>query len=299
MPRPAVVLDAPAPVQPRRSGLFLAATGPMENMDGHVLDVGATWWTDACGGARLYPAGCMDTPYAPFQLDVAGGMEMAYPFHVYATTVCPPLGTDAAEARTRVLRRLSQGEEEAVERAFWGGQALIDNPPPYVDTPAIKGLLQLLSEEVPTGITVLPGTAATVKEAVSKLEQAAADAAYNGPTLLHARPGIAAYAGGAGLIRTRISSDGEHQYTHAGSEWVFGRGYSGASPDNTVQPDATSEYMVITGRVFVWRVPGDQIMVSPPDQVLDKTTNQRGMIADRPYAIGVDCFAAAIKVTRA
>jgi hypothetical protein len=297
MPRPPAVLEAPAPVTPRRSGLFLAATGPMENMDVHVTDVGAQWWTDSCGNARLYPAGCSDSPYSPYQLDVAGGLEYAYPFHVYATTVCPPVGVTAAEARERVLRRLAQGEEKAVERAFWGGQALIDNPPGFTDTPAIKGLVQLLAEEVPAGITLLAGTAATVKEAVSRLEQHAADSAYNGPLLLHARPGVAAYT--AGLMRDRTSGDGEHQYTKAGAEWVFGRGYSGASPDNATPPDATTEYMIITGRVFIWRAPQEKILVSPPDQILDKTTNQRGMIADRPYALGVDCYAAAVKFTRA
>lgn len=296
MPRPAEVLDAPALVQVRRSGLFLAASGPMP-MPAHVTDVGAQWWTDACGSARLFPAGCSDVGYSPFLLDVAGGMEYAYPFNVYATTVCPPVGVDAAEAKRRVLRRLEKAEERMVERALWGGQALIDNPPGQIDTPVIKGLFQLLSEETPTGITLLAGTATSVKEAVSKLEQAAADSNYDGPLLLHARPGVAAYAGGAGLLRTRVSADGEHQFTHAGAEWVFGRGYAGTSPDNATAPDATTEYMVITGRVFVWRAEVPE--VSAPDQILDKTTNQRGMIAIRPYALGIDCFAAAVKFTRA
>lgn len=296
MPRPAEVLNAPAPVQPRRSGLFLAASGPMD-MPGHVPDVGATWWSDACGNVRLYPAGCMDTPYSPFILDEAGGMEYAYPFYAYATTVCPPVGVDAAEARRRALFRLEKAEERAAERALWGGQALIDNPPGQVDTPVIKGLFQLLSEEVPAGVTLLAGTAATVKEAASRLEQAAADSNYDGPRLLHARTGVAAYAGGAGLIKTRISSDGEHQYTHAGSEWVFGDGYAGTSPDNATAPDATTEYMFITGRVLVWR--DSEVFVSPPDRILDKTTNQRGMMASRAYALGVECFAAAVKFTRA
>ncbi len=299
MPRPPEVLDAPAPVAPRRAGLFLAATGPMD-MPVHVTDVGATWWSDACGSARLHPAGCMDTPYAPFQLDVAGGMEYAYPFNIVATTICPPVGVSAEEARQRVLRRLMKAEQRAFERAFWGGQALIDNPPGQTDTPVIKGLVQLLSEEAPTpGITLLAGTAATVKEATSRLEQAAADSSYDGPRLLHARTGIAAYAGGTGIVKARISSDGEHQYTHAGSEWVFGDGYAGTSPDNATAPDATTEYMVITGRVFLWRASDADVMVSEPDAILDKTTNQRGMIAIRPAAIGVDCFAAAVKVTRA
>jgi len=295
MPRPAEVLDAPALVTPLRSGLFLAASGP-RTMPTHVVDVGAQWFSDACGSSRLYPAGCMEPPYTPYLLDEAGGMEYALPFNVYATTVCPPVGVSAADARDRVQRRLQKSEQRAVERAFWGGQALIDNPPPQIDTPVIKGLVQLLSEEVPTGITLLAGTAATLTEAVSLLEQQAADSSYDGPLLLHARKRVAAYAGKNGLIKSRISSDGEHQYTHGGSEWVFGNGYAGTSPDNATPPDATTEYLVITGQVHIWQ---GTVSTSPPDQILDKTTNQRGMIAVRPYAIGVECFAAAVKFTRA
>jgi hypothetical protein len=297
MPRPAEVLDAPALVTPQRSGLFLAASGPMD-MPEHVVDVGAQWFSDACGNARLFPAGCLDAPYSPYLLDSAGGMEYAYPFNVYATTVCPPVAVDAALARERVLRRLQKAEQRMAERAFWGGQALIDNPPAVPDTPLIKGLVQVLNEETPTpGITLLAGTAATLTEAVSLLEQQAADSSYDGPRLLHARKRVAAYAGKSTLIKTRISSDGEHQYTHGGAEWVFGDGYAGTSPDNATPPDATTEYLVMTGQVYVWRAA--EPIVSDPDQILDKTTNQRGMIAIRPYAIGVECFAAAVKFTRA
>lgn len=297
MPRPAEVLDAPALVTPQRAGLFLAASGPMP-MPPHVVDVGAQWWSDACGNARLFPAGCLDVPYSPYLLDAAGGMEYAYPFNVYATTVCPPIGTDAAAARERVLRRLQKSEQRMVERAFWGGQSAIDNSGiGKPNTPAVKGMVQLLSEETPTGITLLAGTAASLVEAVSLLEQQAADSSYDGPRLLHARKRIAAYAGNKGLVKTRVSSDGEHQYTHGGAEWVFGDGYEGTSPDDATAPDATTEYLIMTGQVYIWRAETPE--VSPPDQILDKTTNQRGMIAIRPYAVGVECFAAAVKFTRA
>jgi hypothetical protein len=296
MPRPAEVLDAPALVTPQRAGLFLAASGPRD-MPAHVVDVGAQWWSDACGNARLFPAGCIDTPYSPYLLDAAGGLEYAYPFNVYATTICPPVGTSASEARENVLRRLQKAEQRMVERAFWGGQALIDNPPAQQDTPLIKGLVQILSEEAPAGITLLAGTAASLTEAVSLLEQQAADSSYDGPRLLHARKRIAAYAGNKNLVKVRISSDGEHQFTHGGAEWVFGDGYAGTSPDNATAPDATTEYLVMTGQVHIWRAA--EPMVSEPDQILDKTLNQRGMIAIRPYAVGVECFAAAVKFTRA
>lgn len=295
-PRPPEVLDAPALVTPQRAGLFLAANGPMD-MPEHVTDVGAQWWTDACGSSRLYPAGCLDAPYSPYLLDPAGGMEYAMPFNVYATTVCPPVANDGPSHREKVLRRLQKSEQRAAERAFWGGQAALDNSAQSLpNTPLIKGMVQMLAEETPTGITVLT-TVTTLKEAVSVLEQQAADSSYDGPLLLHARPRVAAYAGNQGLLKSRVSADGEHQFTHNGSEWVFGRGYAGNSPDGTVAPDATTEYLVITGAVHIWRAP--RPVVSDPDMILNKTTNQRGMIAIRPYAIGVECFAAAVKFTRA
>jgi hypothetical protein len=299
MPRPAEVLDAPALVTPQRSGLFLAAAGPM-SMPAHVTDVGAQWWSDACGNSRLFPAGCLDVPYSPYLLDSAGGLEYAFPFNVYASTVCPPVGNDAAESRERVRRRLLKSEQRQAERAFWGGQAAIDNSALGLpNTPAIKGLVQLLSEEVPSGITLLNGgtAVASLVEAVSLLEQQAADSSYDGPRLLHARKRVAAYAGSKGLVKTRISADGEHQYTHGGSEWVFGDGYEGTSPDDATAPDATTEYLVMTGQVYVWRA--DEPIVTDADMILNKVTNQRGMVAIRPYAIGVECFAAAVKFTRA
>jgi hypothetical protein len=55
--------------------------------------------------------------------------------------------------------------------------------------------------------------------------------------------------------------------------------------------------MWITGRLVIWRDP--EIFVSDPDQLLNRTTNQRGLYATRTYVITVECVAAVTNTTRA
>jgi hypothetical protein len=284
MPMPPIILDAPALGPSRRSGLFLAATGPGV-VERHAETSGARWWSNACGSAHLYPPACSDSPYSAPTVDDAAGLEDAFPVVVYASIVCPPVGNSAEKARADVTERLMASEQRAVERALWGGEG------------TVPGVFQQLAAQTPTGVTLLSGTAATVTDAVSQLEQQSSQSNYDGQVLIHARPRIAAYAGHAGLLKSRTASDGEHQFTHYGSEVVFGAGYAGSSPDNVTAPDATTEYMAATGRVLINR--SEIFYQDPPNQVLNKVTNQRTLIAWRVYTVAVECFAAMIKVTRA
>lgn len=290
MPLPPLIIEAPPIVAARRSGLFLAATGPMP-LEAHAETAGAQWWSNACGASKLYPPACSDAPYTAFDEGAASGLEDAFPVVVYASVKCPPVGKSLEKARAEATERLEASEQTAVETAFWGGQAA---------PVAVPGVLERLFLQVPSNVTLIAGTAATAKEALSKLEQQAAASNYFGPTIVHARPAAAAYVGGAGLLRSRVSTDGEHQFTHYGSEVAFGAGYAGASPDNATPPDATTEYMAITGRVFLWRSEiFHQDGGASEEPGLNKTTNQRTVIAWRVFAIGVECLAAMIKFTRA
>jgi hypothetical protein len=47
-------------------------------------------------------------------------------------------------------------------------------------------------------------------------------------------------------------------------------------------------FLHITGQVQVWRSSSE--FVYPADQTMNRTTNQRLLIAEREYAIGFDCF---------
>lgn len=285
MALPLAQLATPSPFPPRATGLLDAAVGPA-NMDPHVASQGAQWLNEVCGSAHLYPAACQAPPYPARVIDAGGAMVTAYPFVVYSSYICPPVGTPDADAVRRTRLRFELSEGELVERAFWGGNA----------AEGVTGVLEQMI--VATTATEL-GASANPVEAVSLLEQQAAAVHYNGPLLLHARPRMAAYLAFRGLIQD-YSRNGDTPVTYLGNRYVFGTGYQGNKPDGTV-PSATAENMYVTGRVFIWRDP--EIAVSPPQQMLITGTgaggtNQRVMFASRAYAIGVECLAATTLVTR-
>jgi hypothetical protein len=266
-----MVLDTPGlPALPK--GLIDAAVGPLD-LPTHARTSGAEYVGDSCGEARLYPSPCEADPadYPEFVLDPGDGLTQVFVFDVYASIVCGAFGVSWEEQARRVRARLQMGEARAVETAFWGGST---------DVPSIIGQL------APTVLA----DAASAKEAVSVLEQHMAGV-YGGQAILHARPRMGAYLGGAGVLTERNPA-----LTHYGSLVVLGGGYAGNSPDGVTPVDATSEFMLATGRVLVWR---SEVTVPPSIQMLDRTTNQLGLYAMRTYAIAVECAAAAVQVTRA
>lgn len=281
MPIPAYVLDPPPSFPARANGLMAAAVGPMP-MPTHVQTSGAQYWSEVCGSNHLYPAACQTPPYPAMVPDASDGLTSAYPFVLYASEICGVGGTTDEEAVERVRLRFQLSEAYGLERAFWGGGE------------GVTGILETLQAAAKVDTVA---ASANVIEAVSILEQQSAVRKYNGPTLLHARPRMAAYLGSKGsLLRAPHQGDGQRILTQYGSEVVFGAGYSGNLPDGTV-PTGTAEAMYITGRVFIWRE--DELFVSPPRQMIDKTNNQRAVYAIRAYAISVECLAAATLVTRA
>lgn len=272
MPLPAMTLDAIGlPASP--PGLLDAAVGPLDLPD-HARTSGAVYSQDSCGEARLYPAPCITPPYPAMVFDPQDGLTTVFVFNVYASLICGSFSYPMAEAERRVRARLQMSEQRAVELAFWGGSGAID------------GLVEQLNAA--GGVTDL-GTAATPKEAVSLLEQQMAST-YGGLPLLHARPRMGAHLGAAGVLTERNPAR-----THYGSTVVLGAGYAGNSPDTVTPPDATTEYMLASGRVIAWR---SEIFVPPSIQMLDRATNQLGLYAMRTYALAVECGMASVKVTR-
>jgi hypothetical protein len=306
--QPPLVLD-PLPAPPVPPGLFNVAEGPLE-LPAHGFTSGAVWTPDSCSLALLNPVACAAPPYAAFTLTGMEPLAQAFPFAVYSSLVTGGLGYSADEAERRVRARLVNTEQTLAEKALWGGTAtLFLNQQNFAGTTpgtggggGIAGVAngifsQIAAAGAGAGFLDL-GTATDLTDAVSKLEQAAADN-YFGQAIVHARPRVAAYAAKNGQYRViglPPSPEKTYMYTQNLNVWNFGNGYLGTGPTGQAV-DATSEYMWITGRVIVWR--SSDIAVSPPDQLLDRTSNQRGLYAFRNYMIGVECLAACIKVTRA
>lgn len=276
MPIPAMVIDPLGPPALPGAGLIETAVGPLP-LPAHAETSGATYLADSCGEARLYPAACETPPYPTITMDTGDGLVKAYIFNVYASQVCGTVGQDDAEAERRVRARLRVAEARAVERAFWGAT-----------TGADSEVVGIVAQEATAGnITTLADTT-NVVEAVSLLEQQMSTI-YGGEALIHARPRMAAYLGDRGVVL------GHPPRTTYGSRVVFGAGYAGTGPADEA-PDATSEFMLATGRVIIWR---NEVFVSPPDKMINTTTNQRGVFAMRTYAIAIECGGALTQVTRA
>lgn len=127
------------------------------------------------------------------------------------------------------------------------------------------------------GATPLTPADGTITGIVSDLEQwlyGIGGINYGNVGYLHAPPRLISYAAAADLV----VRDGPLLKTPTGTIWVFGGGY----------PDTGTIY--ISGQVTVWRNPN--ILVTPPDQVLNLTTNEYRMLAEREYAVAYDCVAA-------
>lgn len=289
MPLPLPTIEIPS--QPvRRVGLIDAAVVADIN-DVHMQTAGAQWESESCTKARLYPVACQTPPYNAITYDPREAFRTVYAFDVYASEICTPVGTSVREAHRRVGARLALGAQTAIERALWGATG---DP--------VTSVFQAM--QAATLVTPV-AAATTLVEAVSTLEQTAAGLT-DGPILIHARPRMAAYMGTRGLLDTGPFSPAlpasakALKRTHLGSTVVFGGGYSGNAPDGTTAPSATQEYMFATGRVFLWQ---SEDIDGPPDGVndptLNTTTNQRTVFKYRTVALSVECFAAAVQVTRA
>ena len=289
MPLPLPTIEVPS--QPvRRAGLLDAAV-VSDLTDTHIQTAGAQWESESCTKSRLYPTACQAPPYNAITYDPREAFRTIYAYNIFASEICTPVGTSLQEAHRRVRTRLALGAQTAIERALWG-----------TSTDPVVGVFQAMQ----TAALVTPVAAATtLVEAVSTLEQTAVGLA-DGPILIHARPRMAAYMGTRGLIDmgpyspTLPASAKALKRTHFGSTVVFGGGYSGNAPDGTTAPGATQEYMFATGRIFVWQ---SEVIDAPPEGTPDPTlnlgNNQRAMFAYKTVAISVECFAAAVQVTRA
>jgi hypothetical protein len=267
MPR---AIDSPVNVQPGL-GLFNAAIGPLEMPD-HGAFEGVEYVAESCGVVRLYPGICDLTPPSKEFPEGVGEFVEAVPFLVYASEVCGIAGRSVDDAQARARRKLAMREQWGVERFLIGG-----------DT-GVPGLLDGL------GLTAL-GPAATVAEAVSLLEQDAAEN-YGLPITLHAVPGVAAYAGAEGVLQQTPRN--ELPITWVGNKFVFGQGYENVDVSGT-PPGAGTYTIWATGPIAIWR--DADAFVPPARQVFNRSTNQLAILAERTYLLAYECYAAAVTVT--
>lgn len=268
---PAYIDTPPAP--PRPYGLFDVALGPMEfptrNVGGGVIYVPDTCADDFFLVDMSCPPVTGTKTFTGIETPVSGG-----PFAVYTSYTCGSLGFSFAEAEQRVRTRMALREQRAVEQRLWSGSSGAGG--------TITGLFRNATDL---------GTAGCVTEAVEVLEQTLADNGVIGG-IIHARPGMAAHLSASHLV---TQGQGRRKVSLNETPFVFGQGYDGTGPTGqAVTGDA--EWLYASGRVLVWQDP--EVQVPPPRQTFDKAANQMYLIAERVYAVAVECGVWAIQVTR-
>lgn len=251
---PPQVVPAPEPLG-LRYGLLRTA-GPID-LPTHGLAGGIVYEPVSCGFARSYGTLChTDERTGEKTFDPDETPIERESFVVYASLACGSAGKKTIDLETKVRRRLANGEQTVAE----------------------AGMATILA----AGATPLVAPGVMITDVVGELEQwlygsdttAPADAQYGNVGYLHASPRIAAHAVDADLI----VQDGPLFRTRMGTIWVFGGGY----------PDDGTIY--ISGNVTIWRSP--DVFVPEPRQILNRTTNQYHLIAEREYAVSYDCVAA-------
>jgi hypothetical protein len=308
MPQPPLVLDTPQAITPP-DGLFAAAGkyGGMLELPPHGANNGAIWVPDTSVAAHVNPTPCQAPPYSAFTLDGFDNLAQAWPFIAYASLGTGAVGYNSdnwAEVKRRVVQRLMNYEQNVAERALMGTAAdtaftgitnFAGTTAPAAGIAGVNGGIfqQLAAAGASAGFHDLTaGGPFGLVEGISQLEQSLADN-YYGQGFVHARPRLAAYMGLKSQFKFVPVPPIEQTWNE--DILVLGNGYAGTGPAGQV-PATTIEYIWASGRIIIWR--GD-VWVSPPDQLLNKVTNQMGLYAYRPYMIGVESFSAVISVDRA
>lgn len=256
-------------------GLLDVALGPLAFPHPAAVGYGVIYQPDSCAkDVSLVAMDCPPItgtkPFTGIETPVSGA-----PFVVTTTYQCSPVGMDMAEAERRVRLRMSLREQRAVETRVWSGS-----------TGTLGSIPSLFANA-----TVLTPASCPVM-AISALEQWIADQGILGG-LIHTRPGMMAHLSDHFEL---VSPNAQARIyrTHLGTPVVFGVGYAGTGPTGQAVT-ANTEWMYASGRVIVWR---DDVRVPPPEMTFDRVNNVAYLIAERPYAVAIECGVAAIEVTR-
>lgn len=249
----------------RRYGLLTAAVGPMD-MPAHGAGGGVQYEDESCGLAHPYPLNCEPEDRPEKTFDDGNPQVEGRPFAVLASMLCGALGFTEEQFRNKIEARLENGEQRAAEYALWHGET--------EGSPGVSLDIETIGDAPEVGDPYDPTHLASV---IAALEQFAyGDQGYSGTAFVHAPVGVAAWGNHFGEL---VIKDGPLYRTPMGSIWVFGGGYP------------AGDGLRITGQVNVWRSAAS--FTFPPDQTMDRTTNQRRLLSEREYAIAFDCLVGA------
>lgn len=137
-----------------------------------------------------------------------------------------------------------------------------------------------------TDTTVVDGTGLSLIDAIALAEEYAGNV-YGGIATIHVTRGVTTRA----LSEQIFENSLDWTITTRQGNWVAnGSGYSANLGPTGVEPGANESWLYVTGYVEIHRGPLNVI------RDLDWENNNQLVLAERPYAVTVDCFKAAILI---
>lgn len=269
-------IEAP-PLSPPPLGLLASTPVIIDHgiEDQHWLN-GVSWSADACADARVLNPSCETQVQTVTRNTKRPTPGQALPFVVDVNDLCSSFGFGLNEYEARARRLLAARESKAVEKEFW--------------TPGVVQENQRLADDrtatpfVKAAITPLGATAVGRVDAFAGIHQAIADNNL-GRGMIHMRVGMFIRLQKDGLLRY----EGGKYYTAWGAIVVPGSGYPGTSPSGAAA-STTSEWIYATDIPQIHRGPVE-IPTDDWRSMLDRTTNEVNVVAQRAYAIALNTCA--------
>lgn len=255
---------------------------------------GITFQGNPCDRARSTIGPCPEVGQLDFTKAITSdGLPSrgAETFSVYANIACSPVGF-WDDANARAVAALINGEQRAMERAFWTGE--IDDPGGVFIHPHLASNITLND---PTGLINLQSPAeilvtgvVDVVEGIGIMEQALAEC-FPGNGVIHAPRELLAHMSANNLV-VRV---GQQLQTWGGTKLAFGAGYTGSSPAGA-DPTPGTTWIYGTGAVMIRR-DTDVTLTSDRTAALDRSVNTLRIFAERAYNISWDCCHFALQVS--
>ena len=278
---------APPAVEPVRYGL-LSVSIVADDIDPH-WQTGVQWESFSCEAASCMGVDCSAPAGSPKTPRNGETTVEVTPFAVYGSYQCSPVGRPWDEAQQRALTHLLTGEQRAVEGNVLTGAC--------GNTPYLANYTDGLTPEQtvnlsPAATNGNDGVAVVAVDGFAILEGWLGEN-YGSVGVIHAPRAIAPY------VEDYVHRQGSMMETSLGTLVAFGGGYDGANntaPDGTATPPGEA-WLYASGRPVIRR--SEPFTYPEPQQAgggLDKGLNDLTFLAERMYAVGWDCNAAAVRV---
>jgi hypothetical protein len=276
---PAVVVAPPPATAPAHN--LVTSALPQPSGEGDRWQMGFESCPEGCVTIASWYPGCPVTggpPGAGLKSDATPPPDVVpyTPFMLETPVECCSYGFKSQDYEGRARRQLEAGTPKGLEREFWTGELVPDNP-------------HLAS----SGAVVVPGGPFDPIKALARLNQAIADCSLGGRGMIHATPylvSIWVHQFGA------LDEEGPRLVTKVMKNVVVaGTGYPGTGP--TGQAAGGTQWAYATGMVQV-RL-GDVVVI--PDtmaEALDRLSNTVNYRAERVAAASWDtCCHFAVEVS--